>query len=247
MKIIAIKLFGRYHKGRALRYKSSHFLRQAVGYPLQSLTRAYQLALSKGLLLVLLALFSVFTSCAQDKRPVKGETEFQKEMNASYKDASKSPLKDTDRKNFEGLDFFSFDSTYVVLADFKRTPNEKAFKMKTTTSNQPIYVKYGELAFSLKGETFVLNIYQNQGLNEKEGYEDYLFLPFLDETNGLESYGGGRYLDARIPEGDTMEIDFNKAYNPYCAYNDKYSCPIVPRENYLKTRVEAGVKAFDKH
>ena len=65
--------------------------------------------------------------------------------------------------------------------------------------------------------------------------------------NGLESYGGGRYIDARIPEGDTFIIDFNKAYNPYCAYNDKYSCPIVPRKNYLKTRIEAGVKVFEKH
>ena len=81
----------------------------------------------------------------------------------------------------------------------------------------------------------------------EDDYEDYLFLPFLDETNGLESYGGGRYINVRIPEGDTMIIDFNKSYNPFCAYNDKYSCPIVPRENYLKTRIEAGVKGFAKH
>ncbi|PWH84533.1 hypothetical protein DIS18_00455 [Algibacter marinivivus] len=203
--------------------------------------------MSKGLFSVLFMLIMVSTSCAQKKRPIQGETEFQKEINANYKDASKSPLKEKDRKNFEGLDFFKFDSTYVVTANFKRTPNEKSFKMKTTTSRRPIYVKYGELTFNLKGEPFKLNIYQNQGLIEKEGYEDYLFLPFLDETNGLESYGGGRYVDTRIPEGDTMVIDFNKAYNPYCAYNDRYSCPIVPRKNYLKTRIEAGVKAFDKH
>lgn len=186
-------------------------------------------------------------SCGQEKRPILGETEFQKELNAEYKDATTSPLKDKDRKAFKGLDFFKFDSTYMVTASFKRTPNEKVFKMKTTTDRKPEYVKYGELNFNLKGKEYTLNIYQNLGLIETEGYEDYLFLPFLDETNGLESYGGGRYIDARIPEGDTMIIDFNKAYNPYCAYNDKYSCPIVPRKNYLKTRVEAGVKAFEKH
>ena len=191
-------------------------------------------------------LFISLLSCAQKKRALKGETEFQKELNAKYKDASQSPLKDKDRKQFEGLDFFKFDSLYVVEASFKRTPNEKPFKMKTTTSRRPIYVKYGELSFNLKGESFTLNIYQNQELITKEGYEDYLFLPFLDETNGLESYGGGRYVDARIPEGETMIIDFNQAYNPYCAYNDKYSCPLVPRKNYLKTRIEAGVKAFSK-
>jgi hypothetical protein len=188
-----------------------------------------------------------FSSCSQNKRALKGETEFQKELNAQYKDATNSPLKDKDRKSFEGLDFFKFDSTYVVTAQFKRTPNEKPFKMKTTSDRLPVYVKYGELSFNLIGESYKLNIYQNLGLMNDEEYEDYLFLPFLDETNGLESYGGGRYIDTKIPEGDTMIIDFNQAYNPYCAYNDKYSCPIVPRENYLKTRIEAGVKAFEKH
>ncbi|MDD7884954.1 DUF1684 domain-containing protein [Flavivirga sp. 57AJ16] len=195
---------------------------------------------------MLLFLVSLF-SCAQEKKPILGETAFQRKINAEYKDATTSPLKAKDRKHFEGLDFFEFDSAYVVKAQFKRTPNEKSFKMKTTTTRLPEYVKYGELTFDLKGESFSLNIYQNLGLVEKEGYKDYLFLPFLDETNGLESYGGGRYIDARIPEGHTMIIDFNKAYNPYCAYNDKYSCPIVPRRNYLKTRVEAGVKVFGKH
>ncbi|WP_303315844.1 DUF1684 domain-containing protein [Flavivirga abyssicola] len=197
--------------------------------------------------IVLVLFLATIFSCAQEKKPLLGDTEFQRTINAEYKDATTSPLKDKDRKHFEGLDFFKFDSAYVVKAQFKRTPNEKSFKMKTTTARLPEYVKYGELAFNLKGKSFTLNIYQNQGLKEKEGYEDYLFLPFLDETNGFESYGGGRYIDARIPKGDTMVIDFNSAYNPYCAYNDRYSCPIVPRKNYLKTRIEAGVKAFGKH
>lgn len=199
----------------------------------------------KHIILITLFFITLF-GCAQNKRPIQGETEFQREINANYKDASKSPLKNKDRRNFEGLDFFKFDSTYIVKANFKRTPNEKTFRMKTTTDRRPIYVKYGELTFSLKGEQFKLSIYQDQELIKEEDFEDYLFLPFLDETNGLESYGGGRYLDAKIPKGNTMVIDFNKAYNPYCAYNDKYSCPIVPRKNYLKTRVEAGVKAFKK-
>jgi len=198
-------------------------------------------------LITLIILTFCLYGCAQKKQPVKGETAFQKELNAKYKDASKSPLKAKDLEHFEGLDFFKFDSTYVVKASFKRTPNEKAFKMQTTTNRHPLYVKYGELSFSLRKENYVLNVYQNQNLIGKKGFEDYLFLPFLDETNGIQSYGGGRYIDARMPEGDTMIIDFNKAYNPYCAYNDKYSCPIVPRKNYLKTRVEAGVKAFKKH
>nr|WP_321237061.1 DUF1684 domain-containing protein [uncultured Psychroserpens sp.] len=197
---------------------------------------------------LLLALLCVSTlSCKQDKRPISGNTEFQKEINAEYKDATTSPLKEKDRKHFKGLNFFKFDSTYVVKASFSRTPNESVFKMKTTTDRLPEYVKYGVVTFELQGKTQQLNIYQNQGLIKKEGYEDYLFLPFLDNTNGEESYGGGRYIDMRIPEGNELTIDFNKAYNPYCAYNEKYSCPIVPRENYLDLEIRAGVKAFDKH
>lgn len=185
--------------------------------------------------------------CTKEKRVLKGDTAFQRELNAQFKDVTESPLKKKDRKTFEGLEFFQFDSLYVVKARFIRTPNEKPFKMKTTTDRLPEYLKYGELVFQLKGKQFKLNIYQNQSLVDVEGSEDYLFLPFLDETNGLESYGGGRYIDAKIPRNDTMIIDFNKAYNPYCAYNDKYSCPLVPRENYLKVRIEAGVKVFKKH
>ncbi|GGD07121.1 DUF1684 domain-containing protein [Hyunsoonleella pacifica] len=186
----------------------------------------------------------VCTSCAHKKRPIRGETTFQKELNAFYKDASTSPLKKKDLKKFEGLDFFKYDSSYVVEAKLKRTPNSKWFNMKTTTQRVSEERIYGILYFELKGKQYQLNLYQSKEALE-EG-DDYLFLPFLDETNGKDSYGGGRYIDANIPKGNTMIIDFNSAYNPYCAYNDRYSCPIVPRVNYLKTRVEAGVKAFDK-
>lgn len=196
-------------------------------------------------MLCLLAAF--YTACSQNKETLTATTDFQREMNADFKDATKSPLKEKDRKNFKGLDFFPFNADYVITATFKRTPDEKAFKMKTTTSRLPVYVKYGEITFTLNGKPYQLNLYQNQDLIKKEGYEDYLFLPFLDDTNGEATYGGGRYIDVRIPEGETMIIDFNTAYNPYCAYNEKYSCPIVPRENYISAKIEAGVKAFHKH
>lgn len=185
-------------------------------------------------------------ACAQEKQQINGETEWQKQMNADFKDASKSPLKKKDLKKFKGLDFFTFDSTYVVTATFTRTQKAEKFKMETTTDRLPEYVQYGVLKFTLKGEAYQLKIYQNINLIQQQGFKNYLFLPFLDDTNGETSYAGGRYIEARIPDGDTMIIDFNKAYNPYCAYNEKYSCPIVPRENYLATKVEAGVKAFEK-
>ncbi len=199
----------------------------------------------KNLFILFLLVFSF--SCAQEKKAIAGETEFQKEINAEYKDATTSPLKDKDRKKFEGLNFFKFDSTFVVKATLKRTPDSKWFNMKTTTSRVSPERVFGILTFELNGTTYKLNVYQGKDVMKREGLEDYLFLPFLDNTNGEESYGGGRYIDLRIPEGDSIIIDFNTAYNPYCAYNDKYSCPIVPRANYLETEVKAGVKAFKKH
>ena len=200
----------------------------------------------KKLIGVVVVLISML-SCAQEKQPLLGKTEFQREINAKYKDASQSPLKAKDLKVFKGLDFFEFDSTFVVIASLKLTPDSKPFGMKTTTSRLSKERVFGVLTFKIKDIEYKLNVYQGLDLMKKEGLEDYLFLPFLDDTNGEETYGGGRYIDLRVPNTDTIEIDFNKAYNPYCAYNDKYSCPIVPRENYLDLKVEAGVKVFKKH
>ncbi len=193
-----------------------------------------------------LSLLLMVLNCTDDKKPISGKTEWQKEMNAEFMDASQSPLKEKDRKKFESLDFFKVDSSFVVLSKLEKAEGETVFKMKTTTERLPEYVKYGQVTFRIDGRTFKLNVYRNMELTKKEEYNDYLFLPFLDKTNGHESYGGGRYLDLRIPEGDTLIIDFNKAYNPYCAYNEKYSCPIVPRENFLDIEIRAGVKAFKK-
>jgi uncharacterized protein (DUF1684 family) len=189
--------------------------------------------------------FSV--ACAQEKQMHNEETKFQKELNAEYKDATTSPLKKKDLKKFKSLDFFKFDSTYVVKAKLKRTPDSEWFNMKTTTDRVSKERVFAIITFQLNEKTYQLNVYQGKDLMSTEDYRDYLFLPFLDDTNGTTTYGGGRYIDLSIPESDTLTIDFNTAYNPYCAYNDKYSCPIVPRENYLATEVKAGVKAYDKH
>ncbi|RKS02546.1 DUF1684 domain-containing protein [Flavobacterium sp. 102] len=170
--------------------------------------------------------------------------EFQETINKEYGNREESPLTEEDFKVFKGLDFYPINEKFIVEAKFTRTPNEKVFKMKTTGTRLPEYVKYGELVFNIDGKTFKLNLYQNIDLTKKEGYADYLFLPFSDLTCGKESYIGGRYIDMRIPKGDTLIIDFNKAYNPYCAYNHKYSCPIVPLGNDLDIEILAGVKKF---
>lgn len=173
-------------------------------------------------------------------------TEFQEKMNLNFKNDDSSPLKPEDREAFRALEFYPVDTSYIITAQFVRTPGELPFFMPTTTERLPEYVKYGELYFNLKGKDLKLNIYQNTELILQQEYEDYLFLPFTDLTNGVNTYGGGRYIDLRIPGGNLIEIDFNKAYNPYCAYNEKYSCPIPPEENDLYIEIEAGVKDFKK-
>jgi len=170
--------------------------------------------------------------------------EFQDELNKSYADKEKSPLMEEDFKTFTHLEFFPITEEFIIKAKFIRTRKEKPFEMKTTTARLPIYKKYGELHFTFEGKEYKLNVYQNLDLIKKEGYEDYLFLPFSDTTNGDETYIGGRYIDYRIQKELEWTIDFNKAYNPYCAYNYKYSCPIVPMENDLPIAIKAGVKKF---
>lgn len=181
---------------------------------------------------------------AQDKWTIESAQAYQKTLNEEYSDKKQSPLTDEDFKAFKTLDFYAIDAKLAIEAKFIRSEKEKPFKMKTTGNRLPEYVKYGELHFLINEKPLQLNVYQNIELIKKPGYEDYLFLPFSDLTCGKESYIGGRYIDLRIPKGDTILIDFNTAYNPYCAYNHKYSCPIVPLENDLAVEIKAGVKKF---
>ncbi|WP_338377183.1 DUF1684 domain-containing protein [uncultured Flavobacterium sp.] len=175
---------------------------------------------------------------------VQTSKEYQESLNRSFADSLHSPLTEEDRLHFEGLDFFPIDEKFIVKAKFIKLKRQKPFEMPTTTARKPKYIKYGELHFRIDSKELVLTVYKNIDLSKRKGFKDYLFLPFLDETNGIETYGGGRYLDMRIPTSDEVIIDFNKAYNPYCAYNPEYSCPIVPLENELAVKINAGVKKF---
>ena len=155
-------------------------------------------------------------------------------------------MADRFRIDFETLDFFQPDTNYVIVAEFIRTPEALPFSMPTTTERESTEVLYGIAKFKLNGKNQELEIYQTPELITQEKYKDYLFLPFTDATNGEETYGGGRYLDLRIPEGNEIVLNFNKAYNPYCAYNKKVSCPLVPAVNNIASKVMAGVKDFKK-
>jgi hypothetical protein len=200
---------------------------------------------------LLLSIFTaiVFFSCAKKDSSYEDEIKlFQYDLNREFADASKSPLTEEDVKTFKALEFFEIDENYNIEADFELTPNTPVFEMPTTTERLPLYRKYGIARFTLNGKKMELSIYQNQQLMSDWEYKDYLFLPFNDATNGTSTYGGGRYMDLEIPsEGSKkIRIDFNKAYNPYCAYSHKYSCPIPPSENNLPVAIPVGVKAFDQ-
>lgn len=142
---------------------------------------------------------------------------------------------------FEGLDYFDFDSEFQINATFTKDKG-KVFEMLTTTERKPKYRRFGYVDFEVNGKKCRLEVYQNMGLKKQKEYRDYLFIPFRDGTSRNETYGGGRYLDVRIPSGKTILLDFNLAYNPYCAYSYRYSCPIPPECNTLTTKIEAGEK-----
>ena len=198
----------------------------------------------------LIALLLLISACnSQRKKTLIGDTEYQQKLNESYKDGSKSPLKKKDLKDFKGLEFYPVDTTFIVTASMTKTKNAAAFEMATTTDRKPLYKEYGILTFRLKGIDCMLTIYQSQDDLRDEKYKYYLFLPFTDYSSGNGSYAGGRYMDVMAtdekPDG-TIVLNFNNTYNPYCAYNEKYSCPLTPRQNHLPVIVKAGVKVFKK-
>jgi uncharacterized protein (DUF1684 family) len=161
-----------------------------------------------------------------------------------FQHAPSSPLTDEQIPHFKKLAYFPIDYKYRINASFKHNPVPVMMNIQTSSGEERMYIKNGNLEFKVDGENYSLATYQDQDLIRKKGYEKHLFLPFTDKTTGKESYGGGRYLDIQLPAGNEVVLDFNLAYNPYCAYNVNYSCPIPPRENHLEVEIQAGEKKF---
>jgi uncharacterized protein len=176
---------------------------------------------------------------------VSNIAKYRDSIDIEFKDSSTSILLLEDRKDFDGLHYFSISESWVLNAKFRRAYFSRPFEMQTSTKRMPMYKKYGTLVFRVGDQKVKMIVYQNVALSESEGYKDYLFCPFRDETAPKESYGGGRYLDFKKQDlSRHCKIDFNMSYNPYCAYNYRYSCPIPPKKNHLKVRIEAGIKKW---
>lgn len=181
---------------------------------------------------------------ASDKAYIKSIKKHRKERRKEFRDPRRSPLRE-EAKHFKRLAYFEISPAYKLEARLERTPDAIPFKIPT---NEPKvskdYVSYGKLHFNLKGKTHQLVVYKSLAFSPLPQFRSLLFLPFRDRTTGKATYGGGRYLDLQVPEGNQLMLDFNLAYNPNCAYSEGWSCPLPPAENTLDVPVEAGEKNY---
>jgi uncharacterized protein (DUF1684 family) len=180
----------------------------------------------------------------QDPNPMEHREEklkaFREKRNQFFKTDPRSPLEETDRKKFEGLSYYAIDVNYAMVGTIKRYPVEPKplyAGLPTSKGMEKKYVKYGRFEFKVSGKAFVLQIYRPLGGGE-------LFLPFKDKTFERETYPHGRYLFLESMPGGMVLVDFNRAYNPFCAFNEKYTCPFAPEENVLNIPIRAGEKRF---
>jgi uncharacterized protein (DUF1684 family) len=161
--------------------------------------------------------------------------EFRKQKDEYFKTDRNSPLTGEQKASFGGLNYFDENPAlrFELELEFPATPREVI--LQTSTGDEQEYTHVGQVRFSVNGEEAILQVYENQ-----YGF----FLPFVDATAPGETYGAGRYLEPEDLGGHRILLDFNLAYNPYCAYNERWSCPLPPLANRLKVRIEAGEKNF---
>ncbi len=172
---------------------------------------------------------------------------FWNETDSVFASEDISPLKKEDLASFDSVPRFAFDPAYRVRAVWTGMSRQKPEKFKTSTDRKATYQKVGVINFELNGDSLELSAYQNLDYMRTPEAKPYVFIPFTDDSNGDETYGGGRYIDMDVPTQDTIIVDFNLVYNPYCAYSDRYSCPVPPSENYIKTKVLAGARNPKEH
>jgi uncharacterized protein (DUF1684 family) len=152
-----------------------------------------------------------------------------------------SPLTAEQRRGFKGLRYYDENAALRLRLPLQRAESVEHIIMDTSTGDQRSYVKAGSVRFEVDGEAAEIVLYADP---DSGGHE--FFVPFRDATSGKETYGAGRYLEAELLEDGNVDLDFNLSYNPYCAYNDRWSCPLPPIENWLKVPIRAGEMAFEE-
>lgn len=183
-------------------------------------------------------------SSKEEENPMERREEklkiFREKKDRFFKEDPHSPLKESDRKKFKGLIYYPIDLKYALIGSIEKYPTEPKPLYVTLPTNKERgkkYVKYGRFKFKWEGKEYTLHVYRPLGGGE-------LFLPFKDKTSETETYPKGRYLYIEPMSAGKVLIDFNRAYNPFCEYSEKYLCPFAPEENWLPIQIRAGEKRF---
>ncbi|WP_375416537.1 DUF1684 domain-containing protein [uncultured Hymenobacter sp.] len=199
-----------------------------------------------GLLIGIIA-YSLPKTADTDKAYAAQINQARKQKNQQFRTAATSPLTAAQKTAFDSLRYFAPDVNYRVSAHLHRTVATPTLTLARNDGGTDAYRHYADVDFTLPGQTQQQRLQLLQKVTPA-GAQEPLFLPFADATNGQQTYGGGRYLDLPVPADGAQEItlDFNAAYNPFCAYNPEYSCPLPPAENRMSVVIEAGEQTFHK-
>ena len=165
-------------------------------------------------------------------------TDFRAAKDEYFKHDHDSPLLDGQRPGFGGLAYYDENEALSLELTPDVFEEQELVEMQTSTGSVASYWRWAKVHFEVDGEPAELTIYRDDGSGG-------LFLPFVDAGAGSETYGAGRYLDLHVLDGGKLLVDFNYAYNPYCAYNERWTCPIPPAENRLRVKIEAGERNFE--
>jgi len=203
-------------------------------------------------IVIFMLIIQIVGGCQQDLKKTD-DTEYVAAILADRKihyleitDSSTSRFNEEERKMFSKKPpkYFDPDMDYKITASFEVDTSYPVFQMPTTTDRKPNYRIYGFLTFEAKDTLCRLTVYQNYDYKDHAEYGNSLFIPFKDNTSEFSTYGGGRYIDIRIPETGLVTLDFNTAYNPLCAYSERWSCPLVPMNNAIEVAIFAGEKKY---
>lgn len=172
----------------------------------------------------------------------------RREKDYFFREHDSSPLPWSLRPSFKGLSYFPIDPSYRFVVRLHKYERPERVTMATSKGAQKEYLRYGYIEFDIEGKAQKLQVYKSTPSRGDEHHygDEPLFIPFRDATSGKESYGAARYLDADEDPSGEIVLDFNRAYNPYCAYSENYVCPFPPRENWLEVPIRAGEKKFEK-
>ena len=160
---------------------------------------------------------------------------FRTEKDDFFRAGNQSPLAVEQQRSFKGLQYYPENPALRLELVLERYSKPAEVVLATSTGDEREYLQVGQVRFDVDGQEAILQVFE----------DDYgFFLPFSDATSPDETYGAGRYLEPHEIRSDILYVDFNLAYNPYCAYNERWSCPLPPSANRLKVRIEAGEKKF---